>query len=50
MTPECDRLHDELKELKSDPHNVYRKWKQSAQASLNKTEEKQDPDQSRKED
>ncbi len=31
---ECDRLHRELKELKGDPHNVYRKWKQKAQQDL----------------
>lgn len=32
--PECGRLKNELKELKSDPHNVYRKWKQDAQRGL----------------
>ncbi len=31
---ECDRLHRELKELKADPHNVYRRWKQKAQQDL----------------
>lgn len=31
---ECDRLHEELKELKSDPHNTYRKWRDAAQNSL----------------
>ncbi len=33
---ECDRLSREYKELKADPHNVYRKWKKSAQDNLKK--------------
>jgi hypothetical protein len=31
---EADRLKSELKELKSDPHNVYRKWKQDAHKDI----------------
>ncbi len=31
---EADRLKNELKELKSDPHNVYRKWKQDAHKDI----------------
>ncbi len=33
---ECDRLSREYKDLKADPHNVYRKWKKSAQDNLKK--------------
>lgn len=37
---ESIRLKEELKELKSDPHNVYRKWKQEAQKKINDDEKK----------
>lgn len=37
---ESVRLKEELKELKSDPHNVYRKWKQEAQKKINDDEKK----------
>ncbi len=38
---ESVRLREELKELKSDPHNVYRTWKKKAQERLQKQDEKE---------
>ena len=38
---ESVRLKDELNALKSDPHNVYRKWKNEAQESIDNSKDHQ---------
>ena len=38
---ESERLKDELNALKSDPHNVYRKWKNEAQESIDNSKDHQ---------
>lgn len=39
---ESVRLKEELKELKSDPHNTYRTWKKQAQNRIQENEQKKD--------
>ena len=38
---ESERLKDELNALKSDPHNVYRKWKNESQESIDNSKDHQ---------
>lgn len=38
---ESERLKDELNALKSDPHNIYRKWKNEAQESIDNSKDHQ---------
>ena len=38
---ESERLKDELNALKSDPHNVYRKWKNEAQERIDNSKDHQ---------
>ena len=42
---ESIRLKEELKELKSDPHNTYRTWKKQAQAQIQEQEAANTPEQ-----
>ncbi len=39
---ESTRLKEELNELKSDPHNTYRKWKNEAQDQIDQENQSKD--------